>query len=136
MFMEQIISDTSYQYTNGIHEFVFLKGSRRAVDEYLAELRRIFESASSDSTVKVLLDIRQTGLPPIAYLSAQIHEWHKECPSVGMTYTAILYSGSSALMLLKNLTRLFSRNGQEQVRFFEQDRRDEAMAWMSNNVVL
>jgi hypothetical protein len=59
---------------NGIYYFKFLKSSRRAVDEWLAEIDTIYEASPFNRTVLMMVDFRTSGAPPITYFMQYARE--------------------------------------------------------------
>lgn len=123
------------QLPNGIYEFVFLKNSRQAVDDYLAIMERYVSGSDHfqliGSTARVLIELRETGMPPAAYMANGYRDlllkYDTSLPNVRVVY---LYKGGFFLPIARSFTRLLPERHQIQRRFFHVNERAQAEAWL------
>lgn len=57
----------TYHYDAGIHRFVFHRANAAAVDEFLRYLAQILNETSKHEVIRLLIDLRSEGIPPIGY---------------------------------------------------------------------
>lgn len=125
------------QLENGIHEFVFLESSNRAVDEFIAHLDGVVPmlDASPNGISRTLMDTRQSGALPMYYTFKKFMEWHNrqsEANKNRAIRTAQLYKGSSVYeSIARNLMKAFPKSGIRQEHF--QNNREAALAWLLSN---
>ncbi len=58
-------------HEDGIHEFIFHVASHQAVDTFMEQVSSIFDSASVNETVCVIIDLSESGLPSLRYAMAK-----------------------------------------------------------------
>ncbi|MEQ8672130.1 MAG: hypothetical protein RLP44_21000 [Aggregatilineales bacterium] len=54
-------------HDEGIHELLFHSSSHRAVDEFMELVGAVFETASKDEAVRIVIDLSKSGLPSLRY---------------------------------------------------------------------
>lgn len=117
-------------HENGIHEYVFLRATRKSIDEWIAHADIAMQNQPMDRPAHTLVDISQSGMPPINYTMSRARTWqgaNKERPSGRI---AVLYHPGLFLSMVEGLIGMLSRRGQEQYRFFPEGKREEAVAWL------
>jgi hypothetical protein len=69
---------------NGIWVFKFLESSTKAVDEWLDWQEYFINTAPlpEDNIARMVIDIRQSGLPPFLYTMQQARAWRGKHPEV------------------------------------------------------
>lgn len=60
---------------NDIHVITFKDASRKAVDAYIEAMATIYDNVTEDDTVRILIDYRETGLPPMRYSIQKSIRW-------------------------------------------------------------
>jgi len=113
---------------NGVHEFVFSDASRAAFDEFLANLEQVAEARQPDERVCLLLDWRQSGIPPLQYAFQRVREYLQKHPSEGDGRTAIVYDYGALVSLMQSFVRLLDSDSR--TRLFPADQHAAAIAWL------
>lgn len=72
------------EHDNGIWVFKFLESSTKAVDEWLAWQEYFINTTPlpEDKVARMVMDIRQSGLPPFLYTLQQSRAWRGKHPEV------------------------------------------------------
>lgn len=118
---------------NGVHEFVFLSNTRMAVDDYFSilEASPMAQGEKVPEMIFVLIELRQPGMPPIAYMVQRYREFikaHKHhLPTVR---TAYLYRTGFIISIVRSFLRLIQPPKQSNRRFFPINERTQAEAWL------
>lgn len=118
------------QLDNGIHDFIFIAPTRQAHDEWFEQTARIIEQAKAGTTLLFMIDLRDSGLPPVGYVARRVRQLLAQYPQRPATRSAFLYSPP----VLRPLARLFitrlTAPGKDKVRFFPASRFEAATAWL------
>ncbi len=130
MTQESSIYSKYQRRENGIHEFKFMGDERQAVDAFIEQLYDVYNEASSDQHIHLLLDARELKAgPPVRYLARKIQPFFDEFPNRPAGSMAILTSRGSFLTIINNFLKLFSRNN-DRFRFFRDEEEDQAVQWL------
>lgn len=122
---------------NGIWVFKFLESSTKAVDEWL-EWQEYFINTMplpADDVARMVMDIRQSGLPPFLYTLQQSRAWrskHTEVETI-LLKVALVTKATGALQqryanLIKDGVNVFGMNAVK-VELFPAAF-DDAVAWL------
>ncbi len=119
-------------HENKIHEFIFLKPSRTAVDELYQVFIEYVESGDPPKSFLLLIDARNGIVPPLRYLFTATQEFAARYETVPPGHTAILHNPNMIVSLLENFMNTLSRfvTGYNTLKFFNEDKREEAIAWL------
>ena len=132
---EQLSSPSSlltYTYSEQaqIHVMRFHKPTRQAYDDFLKLMTDIYEHVTLEDQVRILVDYRQSGLPPIHYLLPRSLAWvrtlkiHPEAPLAAVTRQDALSR------LLRGMTAKI-RFGHLSTGIFEGDKGyEQALVWL------
>jgi hypothetical protein len=99
------------QLENGIHSFVFLSNTRGAVDDYFSilETSPLARGEQIPNMICVLIELRQTGMPPVTYMMLRYKDFVKthrdRLPQVRIAY---LYRPGFVLSLVQSFIDLIS----------------------------
>ncbi|RMF77743.1 MAG: STAS/SEC14 domain-containing protein [Chloroflexi bacterium] len=116
---------------NGIYHVTFHNATHRAVDRHIEELTALYKASSHHDRFRMLMDLRQVGWPPMAYMFQQMtrlnrrYLYHPTCrmaflhgPDIhigmGYTYFSLMYPRGKA-------------------KFFKGRQFDAAIAWLLAN---
>jgi hypothetical protein len=119
-----------YHHHDGIHEFRFTLPSREAVDIWLAYMEGIYEQAADRNAVRLLIDIRQSGLLPMTYMFSRVKQWVSQYPERRNTYLALLHGKNGLASVVRPYLRLLGVEDAYHLHFFEE--RADAMDWLEN----
>lgn len=126
----------NYQLVEGgIHQFTFTTASRKAVDQYIDHLETILPTVTASAEIRVLLDIRSAGFPPIAYFATRMRNLNYRLPYRVYTRTVILYQSSMILSLLETAIFLLMKPSHDTVQFVHNNRTD-AVNWLLGQPML
>lgn len=101
---------------DGIHQFTFNKASTQALDEFLSQLSTIYREAPRQTTTRVLVDLRPSGLPPMRQAASRGALFRSNVQEMPPARVAYVYRDSTLMSLaktfleivrLKNVTRQF-----------------------------
>jgi hypothetical protein len=112
-----------------IHELTFLESSRRSAEQGLEYVTQVFEAATNESRLRLLLDMRQSGLLPFNSVITAGREWNRRVKVHPTTRMVILVRQDAAISLLQPIFS-FMRFGHLKLRIFQGDRHTEAVAWL------
>ena len=118
---------------NGINQFIFLSNTRAAVDDYFSILESspLAQGAPLSDVVCVLIELRETGMPPVTYMMMRYRAFvkaHKNyLPVVRVVY---LYHTGFVVSLVQALIDLVAERKHANRRFFHINERAEAEAWL------
>ncbi len=112
-----------------IHELIFLESSRRSAEQGLEYVTHIFETATNESRLRLLLDMRQSGLLPFNSVITAGREWSHRVKVHPTTRMVLLVRQDAAISLLQPIFS-FMRFGHLKLRIFQGDKHAEAVAWL------
>lgn len=117
---------------HGIHYFEFLVSSNQAIDEWFEALEGIYTQASSSgATIKLLLDVRPSGLLPMTYINRVGRQWIATHPVHQDIRIAVLHTSGFPVSVAQNFTRVIGASSKHRVQFFSEKQKTDAMAWLS-----
>ena len=130
--MSETQQDTPCVYTyypdTDIHEFVYKEASRRAVDTWLAQLDRFCREAPPDRTMRLLMDLRESGHQPLSYTFERLRRLNDQYAVRPKGRFCFLYAGIGLMTVVSTFARIM--RSRDTVRFFYHGKRDEAVAWL------
>jgi hypothetical protein len=122
--------DCVYQVIHSnIHEFVFLKPTPLAVQQWADRWGEILSGTAPDQTLYTLLDTRP-GLPPMQPMIQRSKQLIARLPARPQTRTAILAKYHIFLSIAQDLSQPLLRTQSDVVKYFAVHERDTALAWL------
>lgn len=115
---------THHQGLQNVHELNFLEANRRACEYFLGLLANSYQC--SDEKPHILLDMRQSGLLPLAYLGRELQSLLKNYPQHPNTQLALVLENSQSIKLCQFFLAPSLRN--EKVQYFTEI--DSARSWL------
>jgi hypothetical protein len=120
-------------HDNGIHECIFVEGSKASVDVLYGHIERNLQQMRPDDLALYLIDgshIRRT--PPIAYIFQRARDFERRYPVKPRSRFAIIFQASTFMSIIDVFVRnMHSFSCQDhQVSFFSESQRDEAVEWL------
>ncbi len=126
-------SDCDYiRHDNGVHEFVFKKSSRMAMDFMLKYAREVRDTLDEDDFAYFLNDFRPAGFPPFGYALKETQKLNRRYRVNHHIVQAILIKSGPMIELAKTFVNNAFPNGS--VKFFRKDQRAEALAWLESRI--
>jgi hypothetical protein len=119
---------------NGIHEFVFKAPSPQAVDQWFDYLAGIYDGLRYEAVVPLLLDIRQSGLLPMAYTVQTARRWLAGRNRPSITKIAFVHEPDFPSTMIETFFRLARLEMDYEMRFFLPGQREAAVAWLAATV--
>ena len=113
---------------NGIHEFIFNRSSREAVDEMFVMLSEVYEDVDPDRTIPLLFDF-QRGDVPLSYLFMSFQKWLAGRTTHYNARLVILTDMRGVAPILDGFLRAL-HHSYLQVRFFSHAQRNEIVDWL------
>lgn len=132
MFAETLVTQ-SCLYTvrdNEVHHFVFTTPSQQAVDEWFEYLDALYDITPANTLVRMLLDLRQSGVLPMTYLINTGRSWFNHHPPRHRLQVAILHSPEFPIALAQTYFRLIGIEEGRSIRFFPANRHEEGLRWL------
>jgi hypothetical protein len=117
-----------YEYDNSIHRFTIIKARPAAVDEFLSHLQRILRETPPDEPVRILMDLRPEGLPPMAQMLMQLKQFFGRQSRPRTFKAAYLYRRGTLIHILPTLLNMIRQRATR--RFFMEHEEAEAVAWL------
>lgn len=118
---------------NGIYRFLFTQSSVQAVDEYLGHLKELFDTHGSDQLIRALVDIRQSGMPPMRYAvraGRNLLATYNPPPPMRV---AFLHDAGVLVSVGEAFLNLIKQNSER--RAFRGHQEREALAWLMQNSI-
>lgn len=119
-----------YHDETNIHEYVFLEGTREAVDQWYEYLHEIYHKAGEErpDALRILVDLTKVSQPPLSYAFQKAKSMLKELPDVPERRIGFLGASNTLLTILKPLIKLLRSD--MKVEFMMANRRDEMVTWL------
>jgi len=114
---------------NGIYQFVFKEATTRAVDEWLIHAETVIQNTPSGEIIRALYDNTQAGMLPMNYGIQRAKELIRKYPDRPSSRVAFVFQRGFIISLVEAFVGML-RSGSDVVRFFQAERRDEAIAWL------
>jgi hypothetical protein len=124
-------NETYCQYShlgNGIHQFVFQKATREAVDQHVTQLEKIYES-EPNALIRVMIDLRPSGWPPMAYTASALRQSNGRYPNRPTARYAFIYNAGFLLSVARTFFDLLNPS-RGAARFFSGSEADKAVDWL------
>jgi len=113
-----------------LHIITFKESSRDAVDDYIRAMERIYVDLTPDDTVRILVDYRQSGIPPIRYLITRGLAWANSLKFHPAARLAIVNKADFTVSILGSLVKMY-RFGHLSTNFFEEEAGyEKALIWL------
>lgn len=116
------------QLENGIHYFRFNKASKEALDQQVQILEAQLASTPTIATVRVLLDFRPAGFPPITYAFQKVTAMNRRIPQRPPQRLAFLHHPNVLTQVVQSFIRL--ERMKDPARFFPAEMYDAAVGWL------
>jgi hypothetical protein len=120
---------------NGIHKFVFNESNRHAVDEHVAILKELYQNSNPDTIIRVLIDLRPAGWPPMSYTMSSLQKLNAQFPKAPKQRYAFLYSQGALFSVAQSFFNIINRNMNTPANFFKGDMERQAMDWLLRSYV-
>jgi len=110
---------------DNIHELVFSESSRRAIDHFLDMLVQ-FYSENGDDNLYFVLDMRESGMLPLRYLTKELRALLEAYPDREAARIALVLDDPQMLNVTRALLNTIVRR--DRVQYFTQV--DKARLWL------
>lgn len=119
-----------YEEVSRIHIMTFHKATRDAYDDFLALMTDIYQHVTPHDQVRLLIDYRQSGIPPIHYLLPRSLAWARSLKIHPEARLAAVTRQDALSRLLRGMTSTI-RFGHLSTGIFEGEAGyDEALQWL------
>ena len=112
-----------------IHQFYFLKASRKALDEWHQYLMALFPTISEDDRVLMILDITESGMQPMRYALRLAKQLEQKLGTLPATRYAFIYDRGVMLSLISSFFNILNLSNSD-IQYFPTDKRADAIAWL------
>ncbi len=118
------------QLNNGIHQFVFFRPSKEAIDGFFHDLEHILETTPGTETARYVLDIvHSEGEISLVANVQRFRKLEVAHPRRARGRTVILHKPGLAFAFMDGFIRALAPS-RDKTRFFPIDRREEALVWL------
>ncbi|MGJ3240765.1 MAG: hypothetical protein ACFE0Q_18795 [Anaerolineae bacterium] len=115
------LQHVTYQHMpQDVHLITFQHATREAVDEYIQLMDRIYDGLTETDMVRLIIDYRQSGIPPMRHLAQQGVKWANSLSIHPTARMAILHQPDLGISLLGLLVRSYNF-GHLSTRFFKDE---------------
>jgi hypothetical protein len=121
-------SNCAYEYDGSVHRFTVVKAVPAAVDEFLVYLQHILDNTPPSERIRILMDLRPQGLPPIGRMLMQLKTFFRLQSRPRAFKAAYLYRRGTLLHVLPTLLNMLHQRATR--RFFMDGEEAEAVAWL------
>lgn len=120
-----------------IHELVFYQATREAAEVGLEYIENLYQHLTEDSSVRILLDLRASGMLPFSTILSQGRQWSRRVKIHPQARLALLINHDAMLTLINPIFKLM-RFGHLHTQGFQGEVsnnavRDRAIAWLLAN---
>lgn len=134
--VETTYNECIYSLREGIHWFDFRKASRHAVIEHLTQLEHLYKTHTPEDVVPIIIDLRESGLPPMNHLARGLRDLNKRFPIQPHTIYAFIYKPGLIVSMASTFFNLLNAHTGQVGRFFPADKADDAIVWLNETVSL
>jgi hypothetical protein len=111
--------------------FVFQESSRAAVDQWIDYLDDILGVAQLDRPLGIVLDMRESGSLPLAYITQRLRDLFANYDKRPTLRFAFISTGHNALILLIHLlAQIIASDDQNVVQYNQVNDEHEAVRWL------
>jgi hypothetical protein len=121
-------SGCSYNFDVDVHCFVFHKANAAAVGDFLHHLQRILNETPRQDVIRLLIDLRPEGLPPIGYAYPSLKRLFSLQSRQHRFKSAYLYRRGTLVHILPTFLDLILQRVIR--RFFLDGEEAEAVRWL------
>ena len=114
---------------NGIHKFTFLRSNYEAVDEWINHLADANHVTQPHEVQLQLIDMRESGLPPVRYTVRKARQFYAENPRQPRMRIAFLFTPNVLITIARRLLSEFGGADTPRHFFGEHDEK-AAINWL------
>lgn len=126
-------SECLYEFDGRIHRFTIVRARLSAVDEFLVHLQHILDETPPDDPIRILMDLRPDGLPPLAQMLMRLKDFFARQSRPRTFKSAYLYRRGTLLHILPTLLNMIRQRATR--RFFVDGQEDEAVSWLMEDEI-
>ena len=115
---------------NAVHEFVFQESSRAAVNQWIDQLVHLLDTAPKASVLPIVVDTRQSGMLPIAYVIQKLRDVYLNSDHRPSMRLAFLPGNNALMVFVQLLAEIAASNEGRRVEYHQSHTQDEAFAWL------
>ncbi|MBC7809888.1 MAG: STAS/SEC14 domain-containing protein [Burkholderiales bacterium] len=122
-------SDTCrYELADGFHQITLMDGTTRTFDQFLEMMAYLYGITPEGERLNVLLDLRQSGFPPLQYAFQTAQSFFARHRNRPVTRFAFLHGPTTLAALAKSFFGLLRLR--DEGRFFALEETEQAKAWL------
>jgi hypothetical protein len=115
---------------NGIHLVVLKQANRQALDECFEQVAHIYSSASPETPLRLIIDLRAAELPPLLTVARHVARLKRIAPRHLPRKIAFIYAANSRHSILHRGIAWISRPRRNRVQYFPHTQWDKATEWL------
>ena len=115
---------------NAIHEFVFQDSSRASVDQWVNQLIHILDATPKEITLPIIVDIRQSGMLPIAYMIQVLRDIYLDYGQRPAIRLAFLSENNALMVFVQLLAGVAAASDTQPLQYQQFNTSDDATEWL------
>ena len=115
-----------------IHVITFLVSSRECTDEFMSFLTQLYDGLTSEDELSMLVDYRQSGMQPVAYVLRKGASWSNSLATHPKVHIAFIHKGEFVVGMFGALLNRLNF-GHLRAQFYDGiDGYDKGIVWLEN----
>ena len=120
----------AYLPDDAIHTIELTDASRQTIDQFLQFMNELYRDLTDEDTVRLLVDYRQSGVPPLSYVINKSTQWANNL-SVHPQARVAFVNKSDFLMSILGMMMKSLRFGHLKTRVFDKETAyQDAIEWL------
>lgn len=115
---------------NGIHLIVLKQATRQGLDECFEQAAQVYRSASPETPLRLIIDLRAADLPPLFHVARHVTRLRQLTTSQESRRIAFIYAGDSGHAFLHRGIAWLSKPRRNRVQYFPHTQWDRATEWL------
>lgn len=115
---------------NGVHEFVFQESSRASVDQWVDQLVYILDTKPKEITLPIIVDTRQSGMLPIAYMIQKLRDIYLDYGQRPAMRLAFLSENNALMVFIQLLAGVAAASDIQSLQYQQFNTSDAATEWL------
>ena len=115
---------------NGIHLIVLKQATREGLDECFEQAAQVYRSATPETTLRLIIDLRAVDLPPLLHVARHVARLKRITPRPQSRKIAFIYSADSGHAFLHRGIAWISKPRRNTVQYFPHTQWDNAIEWL------
>ncbi len=115
---------------NSVHEFIFQESSRASVDQWVDQLVYIIDTTPKEITLSIIVDTRQSGMLPIAYMIQKLRDIYLDYGQRPAMRLAFLSENNALMVFVQLLAGVAAASDIQPLQYQQFNTSDAATEWL------